>query len=86
MATETVILGESGRIVLPAAIRKEFGLKSGDRLTVSSLDGEIRILNRRMALESLRAAIIARRGNLKGLLEEFLEERHEEARREAAGE
>ena len=37
MATETVILGESGRIVLPAAIRKEFGLKSGDRLTVSSL-------------------------------------------------
>ena len=86
MATETVILGESGRIVLPAAIRKEFGLKSGDRLTVSSLDGEIRILNRRMALESLRAAIIAKRGNLKGLLEEFLEERHEEARREAAGE
>jgi AbrB family looped-hinge helix DNA binding protein len=86
MAAETVILGESGRIVLPASIRKEFGLKPGDRLTVSSTAGEIRILNRKMALENMRAAIIAKRGSLKGLLEEFLAERREEARREAAGE
>jgi AbrB family looped-hinge helix DNA binding protein len=85
MAAETVILGESGRIVLPASIRKEFGLKPGDRLTVSSSEDGIRILNRRMALESLRAAIIAKRGSLKGLLEEFLEERREEARREHEG-
>ena len=34
--TETVILGESGRIVLPAAIRKEFGMEPGERLTVVS--------------------------------------------------
>ena len=32
--TETVILGESGRIVLPASIRKEFGMAPGERLTV----------------------------------------------------
>jgi AbrB family looped-hinge helix DNA binding protein len=82
MATETVVLGESGRIVLPASIRKEFGLKTGDRLTVSSSEGEIRILNRKMALESLRAEIIAKRGTLDGLLDEFLAERREEARRE----
>jgi len=82
MATETVVLGESGRIVLPASIRKEFGLKTGDRLTVSSSEGEIRILNRKMALESLRAEIISKRGTLDGLLDEFLAERREEARRE----
>ena len=80
--TETVVLGESGRIVLPASIRKEFGLKTGDRLTVSSHGGEIRILDRKMALESLRAEIISKRGSLKGLLGELLEERREEARRE----
>jgi len=56
--TETVVLGESGRIVLPAAIRKELGLKAGDRLTVSSDQGEIRILSRKMALESIRADIV----------------------------
>jgi AbrB family looped-hinge helix DNA binding protein len=80
--TETVVLGESGRIVLPATIRKELGLKAGDRLTVSSNQGEIRILSRKMALESIRADIIKQRGSLEGLLDEFLADRREEAARE----
>jgi AbrB family looped-hinge helix DNA binding protein len=73
---------KSGRIVLPAAIRKELGLKAGDRLTVSSDQGEIRILSRKMALESIRADIVKQRGSLAGLLDEFLAERREEAARE----
>jgi AbrB family looped-hinge helix DNA binding protein len=80
--TETVILGESGRIVLPAAIRKELGLKAGDRLTVTSDAGAIRILSRKMALASIRAGIIKQRGSLAGILDEFLAERREEAARE----
>jgi AbrB family looped-hinge helix DNA binding protein len=81
--TETVILGESGRIVLPASIRKEFGLAPGERLTVTSESGEIKILSRKMALEQIRAGIIAKRGSLKGILDEFIAERHAEAAREA---
>lgn len=80
--TETVVLGESGRIVLPAAIRKEFGLEAGERLTVTSDAGAIRILSRKMALESLRAGIIKQRGSLDGILDEFLAEKREEAARE----
>jgi AbrB family looped-hinge helix DNA binding protein len=80
--TETVVLGESGRIVLPAAIRRELGLKTGDRLTLTSDEGEIRILSRRMALASIRAEIIKQRGSLTGILDEFLAERREEAARE----
>lgn len=80
--TATVVLGESGRMVLPAAIRKEMGLKTGDRLTVSSDQGAIRILSRKMALESIRAEIIQKRGSLAGILDEFLAERREEAARE----
>jgi AbrB family looped-hinge helix DNA binding protein len=79
---ETVILGESGRIVLPAAIRKELGLRAGDRLTVTHDGGAIRILSRKMALESIRAGILKHRGSLNGLLDEFLAERREEAARE----
>ena len=82
--TEVVILGDSGRIVLPAAIRKEFGLKAGDRLSVFTSDGEIRIMSRKMALESIRAGIIKQRGTLAGVLDEFLAERREEAAREFA--
>ena len=80
--TETVVLGESGRIVLPAGIRKELGLKAGDRLTVTSDGSEIRILSRKMALDSIRAGIIRQRGSLEGLLDEFLAEKREEAARE----
>jgi AbrB family looped-hinge helix DNA binding protein len=81
--TETVVLGESGRIVLPVAIRKEFGLEPGERLTVISDGGEIRILSRKMALESIRSGILKHRGSLKGILGEFLAERREEAARES---
>jgi AbrB family looped-hinge helix DNA binding protein len=80
--TETVVLGESGRIVLPASIRKEAGLNPGNRLTVSYEHGEIKILSRKMALERIRAGIIEHRGSLEGLLDEFLAEKHEEAARE----
>jgi AbrB family looped-hinge helix DNA binding protein len=79
---EMVTLGESGRIVLPAAIRKELGLKTGDRLTVSSDQGSIRILSRKMALANIRAGIIKQRGSLDGILDEFLVEKREEAARD----
>ena len=80
--TETVVLGESGRIVLPAAIRNELGLKTGDRLTETSDGGAIRILSKKMALASIRAGIVKHRGSLDGILDEFLAERREEAARE----
>jgi len=82
--TETVVLGESGRIVLPAAIRNEFGLKTGDRLTVIAKGGRIEILSMQMALKEIRDSIIEKRGSLEGILDEFLEDRREEARREQA--
>lgn len=81
--TETVILGESGRIVLPAAIRKAAGLKRGNRLTVIYEGGEIKIMSRKMALESIQDDIIKHRGSLVGLQDEFIEERRREAAREA---
>ncbi|MGD0730450.1 MAG: AbrB/MazE/SpoVT family DNA-binding domain-containing protein [Terracidiphilus sp.] len=84
MTTDTVVLGESGRIVLPAAIRNEFGLKTGDRLTVAVNGNRIEILSMDMALKEIRASIMEKRGSLEGLLDEFLEERREEARREQA--
>ena len=80
--TETAVLGESGRIVVPVSIRNEFGLKTGDRLTFIAKDGRIEILSMKMAIEELRASIIAEHGSLDGILDEFLADRHEEARRE----
>jgi AbrB family looped-hinge helix DNA binding protein len=79
---EMVVLGKSGRIVLPAAIRNELGLKVGDRLTVVADQSGIRILNRKMALKGIQADIIKHRGSLAGILDAFLSERREESARE----
>ena len=82
--TETVVLGENGRIVIPSSIRKQLGLKTGDRLTVIGSEHGIRLMSMKMAIDEVRQSILAERGSLKGILEEFVEERHEEARRELA--
>jgi len=81
--TETAVLGESGRIVLPAAIRNAFGFKTGDRLTFAVHGNRIEILSMDMALNEIRASILEQRGSLEGLLDEYLEEKGEEVKREA---
>jgi AbrB family looped-hinge helix DNA binding protein len=80
--TELVVLREDGSVNLPQQVLDQFGLKPGDRLSVFSKDGEITLISQAMALKSIRDDIIKNRGSLDGLLDEFLEEKHEEARRE----
>ena len=80
--TDTVILGQSGRIVLPASIRKEFGMKPGERLTVFADSTGIRMLTRKMALESIRAELQKHIPPGVSLADELIRERREEVRRE----
>lgn len=80
--TDLVVLRENGSINLPQQILEHFGLKPVDRLSVFANDGAITLMSRGMALKSIRDSIIQSRGSLDGLLDEFLAEKHEEARRE----
>jgi bifunctional DNA-binding transcriptional regulator/antitoxin component of YhaV-PrlF toxin-antitoxin module len=68
---QTVVLDEDGAIVLPEAICKEHGLNAGDPLTVSSDKNSIRIMSKKVALESIRADIIKQHGSPDGLQGEF---------------
>jgi AbrB family looped-hinge helix DNA binding protein len=75
-------INENGRILIPAAVRDEMGLKPGDSVVWTLEDGVLR-------LESYRATIRKIQDEMKkykkpGVSEtdEFLEERREEARRE----
>jgi AbrB family looped-hinge helix DNA binding protein len=43
MATTTIKMGKRGTIVLPAKLRKQFGLADGSLLVTEAKDGEIRI-------------------------------------------
>ena len=43
MATTTIKMGKRGTLVLPAKLRKQFGLEDGCLLVTEAKDGEIRI-------------------------------------------
>ena len=43
MATMTIKMGKRGTLVLPAKLRKQFGLEDGSLLITEAKDGEIRI-------------------------------------------
>jgi AbrB family looped-hinge helix DNA binding protein len=54
MTTSRLKLGQNGRISLPAAFRRELGLRPGDELIVQLEDGGIRVTSPNLAIERAR--------------------------------
>lgn len=52
-----VTIGEGGRIVIPAAIRKKLGVKEGDRLMLQECDGQVTLISPMQALRTLQNAL-----------------------------
>ena len=75
-------IAPGGRIVIPAAIRKELGLAAGDEVLLRVDAGELRLSSRRQALEKLQRRVRALTKGKRSLAEELIAER----RQEAAGE
>lgn len=79
----TVRLGERGRLVVPAEVRRSMGVKRGDLLALD-LDENAELLEVRTAAEVARSARGVLRHLAPGadLTTELLEDRREEAERE----
>ena len=82
--TTRIRLGDGGRIVIPAAHRKALGVEPGDRMTISFVDGGLRITTWKQALARLQEEF--RRAGRPGvsLSEELIADRRREAAHEAA--
>jgi AbrB family looped-hinge helix DNA binding protein len=78
---DNVIVGEQGRIVIPARLRRELGLKPGDELMARVKDGQL-------VLEELDHAVERVQGKFqeisqgRSLVDELIAERRREARKE----
>lgn len=75
-------INENGRVVIPAAFRRELGIKPGDEVILRLDDGELRITTMKRRIE--RAQRRARKYIKPGvsLVDELIAERREEAKRE----
>lgn len=81
-APERVVIGEGGRLVIPASYRQALALKEGEEVIIRVEEGELRILTPHHALQ--RAQMLVRRHvpATRSLADELIEERRQEARRE----
>ena len=82
MSNHTANLSKEGRVLIPAAIRQELGLQAGEPLSVSVVDGEVRIVSRRAALQRMQQRLAHLRDPGKPAVDELLRERREAAARE----
>ena len=78
-----VTVGDRGRVVFPAELRNELGIRRGDRLLLAlDPNGEARIVSARRQLDRLRG-MFANIAPERILSEELIRERREEARHES---
>jgi AbrB family looped-hinge helix DNA binding protein len=76
-------INQNGRIVIPAAIRREMGIKAGESLLMEVEDGVLRIESHRARIRRIQEEfkkIIPPGGML--MSDQLIAERREEARRE----
>ena len=78
-----VRLGDRGRLVLPAEVRKEMNLRAGDELVITQdQEGSIRLTTVRQVVREMRGIYRSKAPN-RSLAKELIAERRKEARRDA---
>lgn len=76
------VVGDRGRLVLPASLRRRLSLQTGDRvILIVEDDGRVRLVTAREQARALRG-IFASMAPGRSLADELIAERREEARRE----
>ncbi len=79
--TERVTIGPQGRLVIPAAMRRQLGLEPGSVVLLRLEGGALRLERQDAALDRLRARYAKAAGGT-SVVEELLAERREEAHRD----
>ena len=76
------LMNANGRIVIPAAIRKELGVAPGDTLLMQVEDGVLRVESYRARIRRIQESLNQLIPPDRVLSDELVAERREEARRE----
>lgn len=82
MSEHVVNLSKEGRVLIPASVRRELGLEAGEALSLSVVDGEIRLGSRLHAIRRMQQRLAKLHDPDEPAVESLLRERREAAARE----
>lgn len=82
MEAQRIKIVDGGKLVIPAAMRRELGFGTGDTVLVDIDDGELRVRSVSRAIERARAIVRRYVPENVGLADELIAERRREAERE----
>ena len=77
-----VRINESGRVVIPAAIRRVLGINAGDTVVMRVENNELRLTTLRQRLAKAQQLVRKHVPSTTSLVDELLTERREAAKRE----
>ncbi len=75
------LVGEGGRLVIPAEMRKAMGVKPGDTLVLKVRDGELTVVSQLVSIRKVQERLAPYKKPGESAVDEFLTERREEQRR-----
>ena len=78
-------INAGGRIVIPAAYRKEMGLKEGDSVRLHLSDGELKVISKKQAIKRAQELVAKYAKDTPSLVDVLFEMRREEFRKEEEG-
>ena len=78
---EKLKLGDGGRVVIPATMREEMGLRPGDTLIAHVRDGELHVRSWLGNLKRIQSELSSLKEPGESGVDEFLAERRQEQRR-----
>jgi bifunctional DNA-binding transcriptional regulator/antitoxin component of YhaV-PrlF toxin-antitoxin module len=84
MMNEIAFLDKAGRFVVPARFRKQMGWEFGDKLTLEVIENELRVVSIKQAIRSAQEMVARRVPTGVSLVDELLEDRRNEVRRDEA--
>lgn len=79
MQPQRVKLIDGGKLVIPAAMRRELGMSTGDTVVVHVADGELRVRTLNKALERARSIVRRHVPEGRSLVNELIATRRAEA-------
>ena len=82
MHPQRVKLVDGGKLVIPAAMRRELGLATGDTVLVDVAEGELRVRSLPKALERARAIVRRHVPESASLADDLIADRREDSGRE----